>query len=289
MSEGFGRFLLALSIRDCPSSQVKLLGAPRRYGSLQSIMAENRSEGRTVHIYDHRNPSEVLGGLILTNGVTNKNLYSMVRTVVTVHGDFDLRHNDDDTIIPDDEAPLQPGNYYIVTEGKLSTSMLSVVMGCLSKIKTARVEASNERPLHRSVSLSSTTRDSGFRDAVRSRDGKCVLTGMAPRNPAAGIGRPLQAAHVFPLAYGEQWLRQGHGRCITNTPRGGERINSVRNGLLLQASAHVLFDTYDFSINPDVTALRSFNFQFLTSNLLHRIITRLCSSPRIRSMLPVPI
>lgn len=83
-----------------------------------SIMAENRSEGRTVQIYDHRNPSEVLGGLILTKGVTNKNLYSMIRTVVTVHGDFDLRHNDDDTIIPDDDAPLQPGNYYIVTEGK---------------------------------------------------------------------------------------------------------------------------------------------------------------------------
>ncbi len=81
MSEGFGRFLLALSIRDCPSSQVKLLGAPRRYGSLQSIMAENRSEGRTVHIYDHRNPSEVLGDLILTNGVTNKNLYSMCESV----------------------------------------------------------------------------------------------------------------------------------------------------------------------------------------------------------------
>ena len=43
-------------------------------------MASDRSAGRNVHIYDARDPDVVLGGLTLTNGVTNANFYSMVET-----------------------------------------------------------------------------------------------------------------------------------------------------------------------------------------------------------------
>ena len=43
-----------------------------------STMPINRLRGRNVHIYDAKNPTVVLGGLILSNGVTNRNLYSML-------------------------------------------------------------------------------------------------------------------------------------------------------------------------------------------------------------------
>jgi hypothetical protein len=60
----------------------------------------------------------VLGGLILTNGVTNANLYSMVEIIVIFSGPFSLL-DDDGTKIDKDDHPLQPGNYFIDADGKL--------------------------------------------------------------------------------------------------------------------------------------------------------------------------
>ncbi len=87
--------------------------------------ANNRSAARNVHVYDAEKPSEEeLGGLVLTNGVTNKNLYAMINIIVMIDGPYSLRHNSSDTIVPEDDAPLQPGNYYIVTTGKFLSMIL---------------------------------------------------------------------------------------------------------------------------------------------------------------------
>jgi hypothetical protein len=72
----------------------------------------DRSRGRDVHIYDAKDPTTVLGGLILTNGVTNTNFYSMVEILVLFMSDFELR-DEDDTKIEKNDDPLQPGRYYI--------------------------------------------------------------------------------------------------------------------------------------------------------------------------------
>jgi hypothetical protein len=77
-----------------------------------------RSLGRDVFIYDAKDPDEVLGGLILTNGVTNANLYSMVEIIIIFSGGFSLL-DDDGTKIDRDDRPLQPGNYFIDADGKL--------------------------------------------------------------------------------------------------------------------------------------------------------------------------
>jgi hypothetical protein len=74
----------------------------------------NRSAGRNVHICDINDPTTVLGGLILTNGVTNANFYSMVEILFIFTGTFFLR-DEDDTKIERDDDPLQPGKYCIVT------------------------------------------------------------------------------------------------------------------------------------------------------------------------------
>jgi hypothetical protein len=88
-----------------------------------------RSAGRNVHIYDARNPTAVFGGLILSNGVTNANLYSMLLIFTVFEGPFPqnqelfyLEFEDPShlqgarrTRIEKNNHPLQPGKYYIVT------------------------------------------------------------------------------------------------------------------------------------------------------------------------------
>ena len=56
----------------------------------------DRSVGRGVHLYDPKNPTEPLGGLVLYNGVTNANIYAAVEIFVLA-GNFILRHQDRDT------------------------------------------------------------------------------------------------------------------------------------------------------------------------------------------------
>jgi hypothetical protein len=79
----------------------------------------NRSGGRNVHIYNVKDPATPLGGLILTNGVTNANFYSMVEILVLFAGSFELRNEEDDKIEKNDDA-LSPGKYYIHALGKLA-------------------------------------------------------------------------------------------------------------------------------------------------------------------------
>jgi hypothetical protein len=77
----------------------------------------NRSRGRNVHIYDAKNPTIVLGGLILSNGVTNANFYSMVEILIIFASNFFLQ-DEHDIKVEKDDHPLQPGKYYIVNTGK---------------------------------------------------------------------------------------------------------------------------------------------------------------------------
>jgi hypothetical protein len=83
----------------------------------------NRSEGRNVHIYDANDPTAELGGLVLTNGVTNANFYSMVEILVIFTSTFFLR-DEGGTEIKKDNHPLQPGKYYIVATSKFSSTSL---------------------------------------------------------------------------------------------------------------------------------------------------------------------
>jgi hypothetical protein len=62
----------------------------------------------------------------------------------------------------------------------------------------------------------------------------------------------FEAAHIFPLAYEDFWNDNNYGRWITFPPERGGTINSVQNGLLFRSDIHQLFDSYKFSINPDV-------------------------------------
>jgi hypothetical protein len=82
-----------------------------------SIMLSGRSEGRNVHIFDLSDPNTTIGGLILTNGVTNANLYAMVEILVIFESEFTLQSEGGITVARDGNL-LQPGNYYIHAAGK---------------------------------------------------------------------------------------------------------------------------------------------------------------------------
>lgn len=113
------------------------------------------------------------------------------------------------------------------------------------------ITVSNEPWLVRTISVTNGSRISSFRDSVRERDGRCVITG---HNVLARTGErsTYEAAHIFPLAYRAHWIQHDFSRWITNPPKSGSSINSVQNGFLLRAHIRILFANYQLSINPDV-------------------------------------
>ena len=123
---------------------------------------------------------------------------------------------------------------------------------------TGTVTIDNEPWFVRTISVASGTRVAEFRDAVRQRDCRCVITGEE-----AGIEYDgwfsFEAAHIFPLAYEGHWNNNNYEHWINIHPTTGGSINSVQNGLLLRTDLHILFDSYVFSINPDVSMMVSFS------------------------------
>ena len=109
-------------------------------------------------------------------------------------------------------------------------------------------------PLIRTISGVSGSRVKAFREAVRSRDGRCVITGEVALGATSRRWTGFEAAHIFPLAYESHWKATKVRECITIPPDNPSHgtINSVQNGLLLDRAIHSLFDSYDFSVNPDV-------------------------------------
>lgn len=79
-------------------------------------MPLNRSVGRDVHIYDAKDLNSILGGLRLTSGVTNANLYAMI-DIFCIFELLYILQGEDKTVIQRDDHLLRPGKYFIVTEG----------------------------------------------------------------------------------------------------------------------------------------------------------------------------
>lgn len=212
-------------------------------------MAVNRSVGRDVHIYDAKNPDIILGGLILTSGVTNANLHAMIDIFCIFAVSYILQGEDRKVILRDDNA-LRPGKYFIVTEGIYFPTQF-YRQDITEYEYLGLVTISNEPWLVRTISVATGSRIGSFRDSVRERDRRCVITGhdVLARQ---GNWTSYDAAHIFPLAYQAHWTQYNFGRWINIAPESGSTINSVQNGLLLRSHIHALFDNYHLSINPDV-------------------------------------
>ena len=213
-------------------------------------MSADRSEGRNVHIYDAKDRLRLLGGLILTNGVTKLNFYSMVEIFLLFQSSYFIE-DESSVRLERSEEPLAPGNYYVVGE-PLS---LRFCGGLMVYTAPGPFAITDEPVLIRTKSLCTGTRLKQFCHDVRERDGGCVITGQI----ALGVRKwkVFQAAHIFPLAYESHWKSHNYGRWITMPAVNGETINSKQNGLLLRADIHQLFDDYSLSINPDVCMIHT--------------------------------
>ena len=141
----------------------------------------------------------------------------------------------------------------------------------------------------RTISIVSGTRIQAFRDAVRLRDRRCIISGEVA--PVLG-GRPIytgfEAAHIFPLAYEGHWKNHNYDSWITIPPEQGGTINSVQNGLLLRSDIHQHFDSYNFSINPDV-CVPCISYKYIVANNYLRTIIRSCSLCLMVKISPVGI
>lgn len=93
----------------------------------------------------------------------------------------------------------------------------------------------------------------------------------------------FEAAHIFPLAYEGHWTANNYGRWMTHTPERGGTINSVQNGLFLNAAVHQLFDSYNVSVNPDVRIHTL--YKFTANNYLRITIRSYASSLTRRALL----
>ena len=112
-----------------------------------------------------------------------------------------------------------------------------------------QVEVNNEIWLHRATSYNVSGRDDNFRNGIRARDGKCVISGVTNKSLAGWAY--FEAAHIFPLELESFWIEFNYGRWIDDDA-GVSSINSCRNGFLLQSTVHRGFDQYLIAVNPDV-------------------------------------
>lgn len=121
--------------------------------------------------------------------------------------------------------------------------------------------------MHRLLTHDESEADDPFRDGIRVRDGRCVITGVpnccdcrsAPSFEASYVScdcwTGFEAAHVFPLERESTWIKSNHSQWITDMDNtiGVSKINSLQNGLLLQKHIRELFNNYLISVNPDVS------------------------------------
>lgn len=175
-------------------------------------------------------------------GVTNVDLHFIVETFCSIRTGYRIQDEDGETV-PRNKQQLKEGGYIVVAGSVIVT---------------------DEIPLRRTgPSVETGTRLASFCDAVRKRDGKCVITG----NPAVlghmGRFRHLDACHVFPLAHKGKWdeLRYDSlfDRLINKSD--GYYLNSVRNGILLDCGLHRYFDAGELTINADVGMASSSSFR----------------------------
>ncbi|KAI9781193.1 MAG: hypothetical protein M1839_006301 [Geoglossum umbratile] len=154
----------------------------------------NRSAGRDVHIYDATDPRYL--------------------EIICIFDSTYILRDEYGTTIQRDDSPLHSGKYYILTAGSITH---------------------NDEPwLVRTISAASGTRVAAFRDAVHSRDRRCIITGRR------------RLALIM-----DSGGANAYSRWITVPATSGGSINSIQNGILLESGIHQLFDGYDISINPD--------------------------------------
>ncbi|KAG0138780.1 hypothetical protein HOY82DRAFT_595285 [Tuber indicum] len=107
-----------------------------------------------IHICAANKLDVVPGGLVLTNGMTNATLYSMVEITFIFSMGFIL--SDESQIwLQRDAVPFRAGKYYILTAGSIAANqeIWQVFPSVLSVLRSALSSARDARPSPTGISL----------------------------------------------------------------------------------------------------------------------------------------
>ncbi|KAK9385248.1 hypothetical protein V1515DRAFT_617505 [Lipomyces mesembrius] len=192
-------------------------------------MAANRRFGRDIFIYLASNPTVIIGGGFTNPTFKGRTFLDSLDVLIT--HDLPLRVfkiNDGRMQIQRTQDPLLPGEYEVESDGYLAITDAPYY----------------QRTYSATSSLSSSGRVKSFPAAVRERDRRCVITGVAMTQRELGQQRwtRYEAAHIFP---------NYNFRELVVLDECDGSVNSPQNGLLLQSHVHAMFDQYEISINPN--------------------------------------
>ncbi|KAF8535463.1 HNH endonuclease-domain-containing protein [Trichophaea hybrida] len=195
-------------------------------------MSRHRSHFRNVRFFDEANPDVVLGGLVQNGSITERNFLTMLGIVLVTTAPIHVSAKDTGRVILAVDTCLDVGDYLVSCEDE--------------------IHVSDEPWVHRVISYNVSGQEDAFRNCVRARDGKCVITGVA-NQLAPYFWAGFEAAHIFPLDSENLWIEWDYGGWITDMDDtvGISRINSCQNGFMLQATIHQHFDQHLLSVNPD--------------------------------------
>ncbi|KAG0131612.1 hypothetical protein HOY82DRAFT_646238 [Tuber indicum] len=194
-------------------------------------MSLNRSFARNVKFYDATSPDEVLGGHFKKGSITERNFLDMLGILLVVRSPIRVQEPESSHIVSRTEAPLQVGVY------------------------DSSIQISDEPWVHRLISHKTASGENSFRDDIRNRDRKCVISGISiPKmHIQSNNWTTFEAAHIFPPDHPNLWIQYDYERWIAGKDDANEssKIHSPRNGFHLRLDVQQMFDQYRISVNPD--------------------------------------
>ncbi|KAJ5459130.1 hypothetical protein N7530_011074 [Penicillium desertorum] len=178
----------------------------------------DRTPWRNVHFYN-ASDKQLLGGFYQAGSLTESSLLWILGNVLLLNP-FAIKHRASGQDITPSNNPVMLGDYDISSDD-------------------GTITITHEEWVPRVSSHSPSDQEDSFRDGIRQRDGKCVISGTINDLAQWDWWAGFETAHVFPPNKQHLWIE------------AESKINSVQNGLLMDATLHILFDQYFFSINPD--------------------------------------
>ncbi|KAG9027291.1 hypothetical protein FRB95_007921 [Tulasnella sp. JGI-2019a] len=203
--------------------------------------------GRNVTVFDpSKLPPKVVAGFYQHGNVSIATFYSWLRIILVTEEIWHLFYSDrkahqvtqPNPLDFKSTEPLNAGHYIILSVG----------------LQPIRITLTTERYRPRTVStdVTGTKRSNTFRERVRARDQRCCVSGDPVYESDYGN---FIACHIFPKAHQNVWSLLSMSKYIADdvseNDQGLDCINSLQNGLLMVASFHAAFDSYQFGINPD--------------------------------------
>jgi len=204
-----------------------------------------------------------LGGFYQNGSITEANFLAILEILLVTGGKpVRVKARITGHVVTGSDLSLAAGDYEIYCDGP--------------------IQVSNEAWAQRLITHNASGKEGRFRDKIRARDKKCVISGL--QVPEIHIQSdnwaPFQAAHIFPLEHESYWIQYDLGRWVTDlvSATKSSNIDSAQNGMLLTSDVHLKFDQYLISVNPD-DGYKVVVFDFDLHGFDGRVLDPVCRNP----------